>query len=340
MYHVWKWAHLNTRMVFAPDEGGAGPASTPTPSPSGDGGGGTSVAPSPSDGGGTGAPSTSAPPSPDSGGAPPTDDANPWESLGATFGGEDTIEIPAPTAPPVAPAVTPAPAPPAPTPVVAPATPAPTAQPPQAPASPTSPSPQAAPPLSADDPVGVANAMEASRDAVIAHLASTKFQLSEAEIAEFESDAATAIPKLAAKIQHDTLTTMYRFLAQSVPGMIQRHTKVTTANNDAEKQFFDAHKALGLKMDDPKHRTAATRIATIYRQANPGIPLNQLIAEVGPMVATALQLQGTAAPTTPALPNGAPKPVGFRPAVGGGGPSSPAPAPVDEWSQLGQNFEE
>lgn len=301
------------------------------------GGDGDSVTPA-SDGGGA-----TPPLSPDNGGSD-GDDPSPWAGLGEdSDGAEDAIVVPpvavapaAPVAPvaPVVPVAPVAPAAPAAAAPVAPVAPG-VALPPQS----ASPSSEPAPQLSAADPVGVALAMDQSRDAVIAHLASTKYQLSEAEIAELESDAAAAVPKLLAKVQHETLTTMYRFLAQAVPGMIQKHSTVTTANDKAEEQFFAAHKGLGLKMDDPSHRKTATRIATIYRKSNPEMSLEQLIADVGPMVAASLKLQPVS--QVPAVP-GAPKMPAFRPAVGGGGgpAQTPAPAAQDEWSHLGQDHED
>lgn len=334
MYHVLKWAHLHTRMVFAPDEGGAGTASTTPSSSSGDGGGSSVSAPSD---GGSGNPSAT-PPSPDSS---PSETASPWEALGDTYSEDDTLELPAATPEP-APAPAPvAPAPVAPAPAAPAATPTPAAAAPTPPpAQPTSPTAPAAPQLSPADPVAIADAMHADRDAVIAHLAQSRFALSEADVAELETDAATAVPKLLARAFLESQMTTYRFLAQAVPGMIQKHSTVSKANATAEDQFFTAHKALGLDPNNAKHRETATRIATIYRQSNPSIPLAQLIAEVGPMVATALALQpGAVTQPTPAagLPRGAP--TGFRPAVGGGG-ASPAPAAPNEWEMLGAPLQE
>jgi hypothetical protein len=129
---------------------------------------------------------------------------------------------------------------------------------------------------------------------------------------------------------------MQKFLAQAVPGMVQRYNKVSGANQSAEKQFFDRHKALD--MNNPQHRSTTVRIASMYRQANPGIPLNQLIDEVGPMVMASLRING-AAQAAPA--SRAPSRVpAFTPAVNGGGGLSPTPEPANPWDGLGRNYDE
>lgn len=79
----------------------------------------------------------------------------------------------------------------------------------------------------------------------------------------------------------------------------------------------------------------------MYRQANPGIPLDQLIAEVGPMVMATLKIaQGAPAPAAqlaaPALPRGG---TPFRPAVNGGGGAPIAQEAANPWSGLGVNYD-
>jgi len=196
--------------------------------------------------------------------------------------------------------------------------------------------------LSAADPWRIAEAIEANRDMALAHLAQTKFALSEQDIKDLDTDVTVAVPKLLARVFLESQVSMQKFLAQAVPGMMQKYNRVTGANDSAEKKFFAAHKALDI--NNPQHREATVRIATVYRQANPGIPLEQLIQEVGPMVMGALRMSAVAAPPaggapggTPALPRGG---TPFRPAVNGGGGVSSTPEPVSPWAGLGQNFDE
>ena len=330
--HALKWWNLHTRMFFAPE--GAGGGSEAPSSPAGGGGdlggasGGASAppsSPSPDGGGGATTPSA-APASPEPTSAPEGFD---WSALGS-LDDLDHVEIP--------PAVKPAEKPPVVAPPVTPAAVPPAPQAPQVPqpGAPRTPQPKAtAPPLSASDPVGIATGIEANRDAIIAHLAQAKFALSEDDIKDLDTDVTVAVPKLLARVFVESQVSMQKFLAQAVPGMMQKYNRVTSANDEAEKQFFDTHKALD--RNNPQHRQAAARMATVYRQANPGIPLGQLIQEVGPMVMAALRL-GAVAPAsggTP-LPRGG---VPFTPAVNGGGGVSPTPEPQDEWAGLGRNYD-
>lgn len=329
--HVFKWTNPQFYLCFdngsdgaaAPVSGGDGGSSVPAASSAGDGGG---LAPDAS-------PASTSEPAPSA-----TSEPSPWANLGSNDD-LDHPEIPqiAPVVPPVAPVVPPVATPPA----------QPTAQPqapqPGQPGAPTpgAPAEPVAAPLSPSDPVGIAAAIEQNRDAVIAHLAETKFALSEADIQELDTDVTKAVPKLLARAFMESQIAMQRFLAQSVPGMIEKFQTVTKANGDAESKFFDAHKALGLDPNNAQHRATASRFATIYRQANPGIKLDQLIAEVGPMVAASLRVQpGAPAPQIPGAPAAGPRGgTPFRPAVNGGGGAPPVPEPANQWAGLGQDFE-
>lgn len=177
------------------------------------------------------------------------------------------------------------------------------------------------------------------RDQAIAHLAQDRFALSPEDIAELETDAAAFVPKMMARVAFETQASMYKFLAQSVPGMIAKHTTVSKANSEAENKFFALNKERGLDPNNAEHKATAARLAGMYRQANPKMPFEQLALEVGLMVQTALKLGGPAPqPGAPvAIPRGG---QSFRPAVGGGGGASPAPAPANEWDGLGRNFDE
>ena len=324
--YVFKWANLNTRMVFRPDDGGGSGSEAATP-PSAGGDGGSAESPP------AAAPSTSTPAAEPAAKEAVSFD---WSALGSSDDlDHQNIEIPQePKAPVEAKPLVP--------PVVEP----PKAAPPpaQAPVAP----PQAAvaqqpaaeaegPPLSASDPWKIAEAIEANRDMAIAHLAQSKFALSEQDIKDLDTDVTAAVPRLLARVFVESQVSMQKFLAQAVPGMMKKYNTVNSANESAEKKFFDTHKALDI--NDPKHRETTVRIASLYRQANPGIPLEQLIAEVGPMVMASLrvnapvQQQAVAAP----VPRGG---TPFRPAVNGGGGLSPSTEPANEWAGLGRNYDE
>lgn len=339
--HALKWWKQSTRMFFAPDPPAGGTPSTPSSPPSGGDGGGAVSSPEPAGGGDVSTPST--PSAPDPSGAPATPDptpaddgeANPWANLGSVDD-LDFLAVPAtPATPPQKPAVPPA----------QPATPPATPQtPPQTP--PAQPAPQQTPPqpagepraaeLSPSDPVGIADAIERNRDAVMAHLASTKFALTDEDIQELETDVVKAVPRIMSRVFVEAQVSMQRFLAQAMPGMMRQYSTVTKANDDAEAKFFESHKAIGLDKTNPQHRATAVRLASLYRKANPNIPLEQLISEVGPMVAAAVKANASPAPGAPPAKGGMPP---FRPAVNGGGGATSTPEPENEWAGLGGTYD-
>jgi hypothetical protein len=191
----------------------------------------------------------------------------------------------------------------------------------------------------------MASAMEQNAPALIEHLAQTRFALTPEEVQGLESDVITAVPKLLARVHLESHIAMQKFLAQAVPGMIQKHTQVSSANNEAENKFFETHKAtLGLDKNNVQHRQAAVRLAKMYRGMYPQAPLDQLIQDIGPMVAKAVgavpgapQPQASNVPPGTVMVGGTP----FRPAVNGGGGPVPqsAPATDNQWGGLGQDFD-
>jgi hypothetical protein len=316
---------LGLRWMLLAD-GGSGSEAAP---PSGGDSGSVSGAPapaSPESGGDAGGTASPLPGNEGVGGEATAPAVLDWSALGSTDDLDTKIEIPTePQAPPPAQPVQQTPPP------VAPAAPTQAAQPAAAQPAPEGDSR----PLSAADPWRIAEGLEANRDAVIAHLAQAKFALSEADIKDLDTDVTVAVPKLLARVFLESQVSMQKFLAQAVPGMMKQYNTVTSANDGAEKRFFEAHKALD--MNNPQHRATTVRIASIYRQANPTIPLDQLIQEVGPMVMAALRVNGAAAQpgAQPSAPRGG---VPFRPAVGGGG-GPPTSEPVSEWAGLGKEYD-
>jgi hypothetical protein len=181
--------------------------------------------------------------------------------------------------------------------------------------------------------MGIAAGLEANREAVMAHLAQTKFALTDQDIQELETDVVSAVPRIMSRVFFESQVSMQKFLAQAVPGMVKQLQTVVKANDDAERMFFSANK--GLDANNPSHRAAAIRIASAYRQANPNIPLQQLISEVGQMVSVALKVNGGVRSPQVQPRGGTP----FRPAVGGAG-AAPNSEPVNEWAGLGRNYDD
>lgn len=326
------------RERFLPLKAPEGPAggATSTPAPS------APATPEPAGGGSSAVPaSTPASPSDgDSGFTFPDNFGDDLDDAGVT-------PTPAPTPAPATPAATPAaPATPA---AATPAPATPPAAPAATPAQPSAPAPTAAEPSqpsiptpSAGDPLALAASLDQHRDAALAHLAQTRFALSEEELTELESNVATAVPKLLSRVFLESQTQMMRFVAQAIPQMFQQQQSVSRANNAAEKKFFDSHKELDI--NNPQHKQLVAQYAHAYRSVNPQAKLDDVIANVGVMVKAALGIASAApaaAPTAPTLPAGAPAAVPFRPAVGTG---APAPTPVvasdNPWEGMQRDYED
>lgn len=254
-----------------------------------------------------------------------------------------TTPLPAatPAATPAAPAA-PAATTPAPATAPAPAAAAPASSPAPAPEAAATPQPGNVPTPSAGDPLALADSLEQHRDAALAHLADTRFKLSEEEITELETDAAKAVPKLLARAFLESQTQMMRFVAQAIPQMFQQQTRVQSANRSAEEKFFAAHKELDI--NNPQHKQTVAQYAIAFRQANPQASLDDVIKNVGVMAKTILGVTAApasaAAPSPPGLPANAPAPVPFRPAVGSGAPANPIPASDNPWAGMSQDYEE
>lgn len=306
----------------APDGPAAGGTDTSTPS----------SAPAPAGGGGGGSPAPSSPEPASVAPEPAGDTGFQFPDFDSDLDNPDPVIPAAPATPEAAPA-TPAPAP-APAPEVA-ATPSP------APATPT-PQPENVPAPSAGDPLALAQSIEQHRDAAIEHLAKTRFALSEAELAELETDVTAAVPKLLSRVFLEAQVNSMKFLAQAIPQMFQQQTRVSKANGDAEKKFFESHKELDI--NNPQHKQLVAQYAIAFRQVNPQATLDEVIKQVGVMAKTALGVAAAPAattPTAPALPPGAPAAMPFRPAVGSGAPPA-TPVPVDNnpWSGMAGNFDD
>lgn len=321
-------------------------------------GGGTTIS---VDGSGGGSPASSAPAAPSGGGtggaasdspASSTPAATPssntesaeggdfWGGLGKIDFDDDTLEIPAaaPTAP-AAPAVPAQAAPVQPQPQQ-PVAPAPQAQPQSPP--PTSPQqaqPQAATPMpSVGEPDKLAEWLlqPQNMSAAVDALAKERFNLSEDDVREIETDVVAFIPKMFARAHVQAVTSVMKFLSQSMPEMHRNLSQATRANDEAETKFFSAVK--GLDRTNAQHRKTAMQVVKMYRGMNPDANMDQIIQVCGPMIQHALGNPAPQAPQ-PGAPSAA-RPVipAFQPAVGAP-PTQPGAPEADPWGGLGGQFD-
>lgn len=204
----------------------------------------------------------------------------------------------------------------APQPVVQPQTP------PQTPAAAESRPQGGSPPPSPADPASLARMLVENKQAAIDHLAASTFALTSAEIEALETDAVGTIPKLLSRAVVETQAMTLQHLARSVPLMIQNYLKVSQANSENESAFYSKWPSI----KPAEHGELVKRVAQTYRQANPSIPMEQMITDVGTIVMQLAKLQPSAA----AHPGNGSRPPQSSPFVPASGGTAAAPQPVEE----------
>lgn len=182
------------------------------------------------------------------------------------------------------------------------------------------------PPLDTSDPAALAGALLQNRALVEAEVAKQLFVLSPEEVEALETNAVEAVPRLLAKTYVAAQAAMLQQLNRFVPLMLDRYSQVTRRHQANEDKFYARWKGLSRE----KHGATVMRYATVLRQGNPNLTLDQMIEQLGPLVH---QLTGTPVPTAvPAAANGrAPASAAFTPAMSGaaGLPQTQEPGAFD-----------
>lgn len=262
------------------DGGSGGPASSPTAPSSPGGGSSPSSAPS-------GAPSQAQPyVEPTS--APAGESFQDFESLfagGPEFARPDPgqVQTPVPPAPPVQPQQPEVP------PVLTPGqTPGMQQAPPQQPqGAPQGPQTQVGSvPELEGNPLAIAQGLRDHEAAATEWLAGAHFQLSPQELELLNEDMSKAVPMLLAKSFVKSQLNVLHHIGTLVPRMVQRQVEVMRRNMANENKFYKAWP----QIDSSKHGDLVKRVAQVYRANNPQAPLEQAIAEIGPMVMMAAKI--------------------------------------------------
>jgi hypothetical protein len=167
------------------------------------------------------------------------------------------------------------------------------------------------------------------------------FALSPEMVAEMETDAVNAVPKVLAKTFMHSVSTSLRYMQQIVPKMIEREVARIRASDETEKAFFGKYSQLNPK----DHGQDIIAFANMFRQQNPQMTRDELFDRVG---AAVMAMRGIApaahVATQPGVvsavpvPSVAPAPAHFVPAQGG---SVVATQPVKSngWDAMGQDFD-
>jgi hypothetical protein len=187
-------------------------------------------------------------------------------------------------------------------------------------------------------PVNLLEEVAKNRDAIISHLAESRFKLSKEESDLLDTDANAAIQKIAARTYYEattsTLNLMDKFVREQLPQLIEQHTQTTQVYKSTEDDFYKEWPNLDRAADEK----TVNQYANIYRQANPSATKADAIRAVGTIVSSILNKPKVAAAAVPAAKPNGPRP--FTPASGAARVVSQTPVPAaSPFAGLGEEFE-
>ncbi len=103
------------------------------------------------------------------------------------------------------------------------------------------------------------------------------FQLSEEDAAALNENPAKHLPKLAAKMQYDTMLSTYNALMAAMPSVVNRLISVSNDSASAEEKFFD------MWPDLKEGRQVAEQAIRAFRSANPRADIETVMKQAGVM---------------------------------------------------------
>jgi hypothetical protein len=144
---------------------------------------------------------------------------------------------------------------------------------------------------------------------------------------EFESNPATVLPKIAAKLHMEVLEASVQGILQALPQVIAQYNVQQEQVKEAESSFFNAWPEL----NKPEYHPTVLQMSQQWRALNPGASKEEAIANVGALVMLRHQLtRGAQPPQVPQPSVPAPVPPSYRPVAPGssGGRVTPTQTPV------------
>lgn len=148
-------------------------------------------------------------------------------------------------------------------------------------------------------------------------LAEHHYRLTEKDVADFNENPASFIPKAMSRVYLDSIQAAFQQFSVYLPRMVDQVLTARRVRGDREKQFFDKWPELA------NHKETVYRLGTAYRTANPTSSTEDFINEVGAQAMVALRITPQAiqaqVPTEPVKP--------FVPAGTNGG-TPPPPTPI------------
>lgn len=185
---------------------------------------------------------------------------------------------------------------------------------------------------------GLLNVFQQNYGDLVNAVAQARFQLSQEELEELETDVAAAVPKLLAKAQVNSLHAMLHYTKQVVPQMIQSTMGRHNLAMGVERAFFNEFPQLNRQ----EHGQTIQRVAEMLYQQNPNMQIPDLLRQTGRMVMGAYGIQAT-----PPQPQGQGQRTqrrqaapAFQPAAAGGRHVQSTPLPDSPFAGLGMDFDE
>lgn len=115
-------------------------------------------------------------------------------------------------------------------------------------------------------------------------LAEHHYKLSENDVAEFNENPASFIPKYASRVYLDCIQGAFQQFITYMPRMVDQVLDARKQRSDKENAFYAKWPKL------VPHKDTVYRLATAYRKANPSASLEEFINEVGAQAHVALRI--------------------------------------------------
>jgi hypothetical protein len=177
-------------------------------------------------------------------------------------------------------------------------------------------------------PGQLAQAMRANEPQLLSAL-EKQYVLSPEDVEALEGDATATVPKLLARVHMNVVTSVLGNLQDIVPAMLAERMSTYQSAQESLDKFF----GMWPQLDKVKHRDLVLDIGRKYRAMYPKAKPEEMMMDVGQMVAlrAKVPLTGSTQPSAAGANGVRPPPASpFIPARGGGA-APPNNAPDNEW---------
>lgn len=199
------------------------------------------------------------------------------------------------------------------------------------------PAPASSAPMSEID--GIVAGLDQERPALQKWLSENVYALSKEEKDSLETEAITVLPRLLARVHMEISKSVLQQIQNFVPKMAQeaigKFKASTDKRNEALGAFYKANPSL--KAGD--HDAVVDQYARMFRANNPRASREEAFKFVGAAVAAHFGISLGAAPV-PVAPKGNGSTPPFQPARPGARQVAQTPVGGQEWSGLGQDFDD